>query len=212
MWRLVKPNDAFGTCCAHLQFISRVMRNQNKVLCFIACALLPIDSSAQELPVARTSVSDGQVMGERDRDKEDQVAKLFETIRSDSKSPKSSRIGHRDSLEQQVCTIALTGTLPKHSAMDTFAVYKASRPESITPELNHVALFDILHPKNKAGYHRYSVAVWRTKDSKTGETAYWVGVELYWSAAVEFFDYHFTDDISYHNLWKKSVAPKCRGK
>jgi hypothetical protein len=188
------------------------MRNQGKVLCFIACALLPIDSSAQEVPVAHTPVSEGQVMAEHDRNKEDQVAKLFETIRSDSKSSKLSRIGHRDSLEQQVCTTALTGTLPKHSLMDTFGFYKTSRPESITTELTHVALFDDLHPKNKAGYHRYSVAVWRTKDSKTGETAYWVGVELYWSAAVEFFDYHFTGDISYHNLWKNSVAPQCRGK
>jgi len=184
------------------------MRNPNKILCFIACALLPIDSSGQEVPVARTSVSDGQVMGERDSDKEDQVAKIFETIRSDSKSSKLSRIGHRDSLEQQVCTTALTGALPRHPLMDTLAFYKTSRPESITSELNHVALFE----NKKAGYHRYSVAVWRTKDSKTGETAYWVGVQLYWSVVVEFFDYHFTDDISYHNLWKNSVAPQCRGK
>ena len=162
--------------------------------------------------MARTPVSEGQVMGERDRDKEDQVAKLFETIRSDSKSFKLSRIGRRDNLEQQVCTIALTGTLLKHSLLGTSAFYKTSRPESITPELNRVALFGTPRPKNNLGYHRYSVAVWRTKDSKTGETAYWVGVELYWSAAAEFFDYHFTDDISYHNLWKKSVAPQCRGK
>jgi hypothetical protein len=49
------------------------------------------------------------------------------------------------------------------------------------------------------------------KDSQTGETTYWVGVQLFWSAAMEFFDYNFTDDIYYHNDWKKFVAPECRG-
>jgi hypothetical protein len=151
-------------------------------------------------------------MGEHDKEKENQVAKSFETIRADSKSPKLSRIKHRDSLEERVCTIALTGALPRTSVMDTFAFYKTSRPESISPELSHVASFDALHPKNKAGYRRYSVAVWRTRDSQTGENVYWVGVELFWSAPMEFFDYHFTDDIEYQNGWKKSVAPECRGR
>ena len=86
------------------------------------------------------------------------------------------------------------------------------QPETISPALNHVASFDALHPKNKAGYRRFSVAVWRNRDSQNKEAMYWVGVELYWSAPVEFFDYHFTDDIYYHNEWKKSVAPECRGK
>jgi len=48
------------------------------------------------------------------------------------------------------------------------------------------------------------------RDSKTGDNVYWVGAQLFWNAAVEFFDYHFTDDIEYHNEWKKTVAPECR--
>ena len=58
---------------------------------------------------------------------------------------------------------------------------------------------------------RYSVAVWRASDSQTGETTYWVGFHLYWSAVMEFYDAHFTDDIYYRNEWKKSIAPECRG-
>jgi hypothetical protein len=49
------------------------------------------------------------------------------------------------------------------------------------------------------------------KDPQTAETAYWVGVHLYESAFQEFVHCHFTDDIYYHNLWKKGVAPQCPG-
>jgi len=151
-------------------------------------------------------------MGERDKGKEDQVAKLFEKLRSDLKIQKLARIKHRDSLEQRVCTIALTGTVPKQASTRIFGLYKTAQPESISAELYKVASFNELHPKQNPSYSRYSVAVWRAKDSQTGEPTYWIGVHLYWSAAMEFIDYHFTDDIYYHNDWKKSVAPQCRGK
>ena len=32
------------------------------------------------------------------------------------------------------------------------------------------------------------------------------------SSLEEFVDYHFTDDVFYHDGWKKYVAPQCRGK
>lgn len=141
---------------------------------------------------------------------ESEVAKLFDNIRADLKTSKLGRIRNRDSLEQTVCTAAVTGTLPKFPLRDEFALYETSDPDSVSNELNHVASFDSLHPRNKAGYRRYSIAVWRMKDSKTGDNVYWVGVQLFWNAAVEFFDYHFTDDVEYHNEWKKTVAPECR--
>jgi hypothetical protein len=186
------------------------MKNQHQIILLVV--LLATGLSAQEVAVGTTQVNVGQIMGERDKRKEEQVAKLFETVRADAKILPLSRIRHRDSLEQTVCTIAVTSALPKFASANTFAFYKTAAPESISAELNKVALFNHLHPKNNPGYSRYSIAVWRVKDSQTGETTYWVGVHLYWSAAMEFFDYHFTDDIYYHNDWKKSVAPQCRGK
>jgi hypothetical protein len=38
------------------------------------------------------------------------------------------------------------------------------------------------------------VAVWRCTLSGH-EDGYWVGIQFYWSQGMEFFDYHFTDDI-----------------
>jgi hypothetical protein len=165
-----------------------------------------------EAPVPASPADGGRLMGERDKGKEDQVSKLFETVRADAKISQLTRIRNRDSLEQSVCTIALTGTLRKLTTTDTSTVYKTLQPESIFTELKQLASSDDLHPKNNPSYTRYSVAVWRLRDSLSGEVAYWVGVQLFWSAAMEFFDYHFTDDIYYHNDWKKYVAPECRGK
>ncbi len=169
-------------------------------------------ATAQEAPVATQHGNVGQLTGERDKEKEDYVAKLFERIRSDAKLPHLNRIGRRESLEQKVCTIALTGKPPKYVSTNTSAFYKTANPDAVTPELSKVALFNNLHPKNNPSYARYSVAVWQSKDSQTGELMYWVGVQLFWSAGMEFFDYHFTDDIYYHNDWKKSIAAPCRNK
>jgi hypothetical protein len=169
-------------------------------------------STAQEVPVTTKQGNVGQLTEERDKEKEDKVAKLFEGIRADAKIQHLKRIGHRASLEQKVCTIALTGKPPKHTSTNIFGFYKTANPESVTPELSKVALFNDLHPKYNPSYARYSVAVWPAKDSQTGEPMYWVGVQLFWSAGMEFFDYHFTDDIYYHNDWKKSIADPCRNK
>lgn len=169
-------------------------------------------ATAQEAPVFTQHGDVGQLTGERDKEKEDYVANLFEGIRSDAKLPHLNRIGRRQSLEQKVCTIALTGNPPKYVSTNTSAFYKTANPDSVTPELSKVALFNDLHPKNNPSYARYSMAVWPVKDSRTGELMYWVGVQLFWSAGMEFFDHYFTDDIYYHNDWKKLIAAPCRNK
>jgi hypothetical protein len=168
--------------------------------------------TAQEMPVTNQQGNVGQLTGERDKGREDEVAKLFEGIRANMKIPRLKRIGHRESLEQRVCTIALTGEPPKHTSTNVLGFYKTANPDSVPPELSKVAAFNDLHPKYNPSYSRYSVAVWPVKDSQTGERTYWVGVQLFWSAGMEFFDSHFTDDIYYHNNWKKSIADPCRNK
>lgn len=173
--------------------------------------LVLLAATAQEVPVIAKQSNVGQLAGARDKAREDQVAKLFEGIRGDAKLPHLKRIEHRESLEQTVCTIALTGKPPKNT-WQTTGFYKTANPGSITPELSKVAIFNNLHPKGNPSYARYSVAVWPVKESQTGELKYWVGVQLFWSAGMEFFDYHFTDDIYYHNNWKKSIAAPCRNK
>jgi hypothetical protein len=164
--------------------------------------------STQKLPSGTS-----QLKGERDKAMEDQLATSFETIRSDAKLPPLTRIRHRSSLEQTVCSIAQTADTRKLRSGDLIAFFKTARSESGSAELTRVALFNKQDTKKNALYYpRYSVAVWQVKDSKTGQPEYWVGVERYWSALEEFVDYHFTDDVSYHNLWKQSVAHVCRGK
>jgi hypothetical protein len=157
-----------------------------------------------EAPALANQASAGQAVVERDPEKEDQLGKLFETIRSDANIPPLKRIRHRASLEQKVCTIATTGTLPKYISMNS-AFYKIADPVSISAEFKTIALY------KDAGFPRYSVAIWRIKSSLGGDT-YWVGVELYWSAALEWFNSYLTDGMYYRNEWKKSVAPSCRGK
>jgi hypothetical protein len=180
------------------------MRNQNRILFMFA--LLTTGISGQQVPVPAIQAASTTPVANREKAKEDQVAKSFQTIRTDANLPPLSRISHRDSLEQLVCTVAKTGIVPKNSVRDTFTLYKTLRPELISTELKQVASFD------DDRYPRYSVAVWQARDRQTAEVTYWVGVERYWSAAFEFFDYHFTDDVFYHNDWKKNIAPECRGK
>jgi len=170
--------------------------------------LIPLCLSARQDPVATP-----REMGERDKGKEEEVATLFENIRSGQKLLRLSRIHNREILQEQICTVSLTGaanSIPHDR--DSFVIYKTSRPESPSPELNRVAAFNARHPRAKREYPRYSVAVWSTKEPQSGETAYWVGVSLYWSAPMEFFDYHFTDGIYDRKNWEKSVAPQCRTK
>src|SRR5579862_4210992 len=90
-------------------------------------------STAQEVPVPTKQGNVGQVTGERDKEKEDQVAKLFEGIRADAKIQHLKRIGYRESLEQEVCSISLTDKPPKHTSTNVFAFYKTANPDSVTP-------------------------------------------------------------------------------
>ena len=167
--------------------------------------------SGQQSPASANQSGAGVLVVERDKSREDQAAKLFEIIRADAKMPQLFRIKHRDSLEQGTCTTALTG-LATHFPSATFAVYKTAHPELVSPELKNVATLAGFHLSNASDFTRYSVAVWRAKTLRTGEAAYWVGVGLYWGAAAEFFDEHFTDDLYTRNEWKKRIAPECRGK
>src|SRR5580698_9489448 len=135
-----------------------------------------------------TSAQQGQkasLRGDRDKVKEDAVAKLLETIRADAKIPSLTRIRHRDSLEEGICSIAQAGSLGNRQSGDRAAFYKTSTPESISSELEKVASFNKVGPNSKLAYPRFSVAVWQVKDSQKGETVYWVGVERYPSALEE---------------------------
>ena len=188
---------------------SQVMRNQNRILFIFV--LLTTGISAQQVSDSAKQVARRRAMGERDKVKENQIAKLFETIRADAKILQLTRIEHRDMLEQRVCTLALRDTVPPETSTSISAFYRTALPETVSAELHKVASFNDLNPKHSPSYTRYSVAVWRASDSQTGETMYWVGIHLYWSAVMEFYDTHFTDDIYYRNEWKKSIAAECRG-
>jgi hypothetical protein len=178
-------------------------RQLHWLLFFILSLWSPVEAQKEKKP---------QLTGERDKGKEDVVAKIFETIRVDEKLPALIRITHRDELEEAVCTVAQVGTFGNHNDSQTTAFYKTAQPDSISAELSRVASFKEQLPANRLAFPRYSVAVWQMKDSQGGETQYWVGVQLYWSVLAEFVDYHFTDDVFYHNEWKKDVARQCRGK
>ncbi len=163
---------------------------------------------AQEARSETKPIEAGQRTVERDKEKEDQVAKLFEGIRAEVKLPQLQRIRHRADLEQGLCTSALTDKPPKFGT----AFYTTDDPESITPELRKIASLNRVGPNKKPWYARYSVAVWRVKDLQEGKASYRVGVGFYGDAVGEFVDCHFTDDVHYCGMWKESIARPCRGK
>jgi hypothetical protein len=148
----------------------------------------------------------------RDRAQEEVVAQLLEKIRADAKLPALTRIKHRASLEQRVCTFSDGGATPKYHSPEVFALYTTAHPEMITPELTSVASSNVKNADGHLAYPRYSVAVWKIADAQSGAPTYWVGVERYWNALFEFVDDHLTDDVFYHNMWKQNIAPDCRGK
>jgi hypothetical protein len=166
-------------------------------------------ATAQEAPPPATKPGDaGRLTVERDKEKEDQVAKLFEGIRAEAKLPPLKRIRHRADLEQGVCMSALTDKPLKFGNVS----YITTDPESITPELKKIASSNRVDSNKRPWYARYSVAVWRVKDPQVGKFAYRVGLGLYGTAVGEFVDCHFTDDIYYCGKWKESIARPCRGK
>lgn len=114
------------------------MRNQNRILFIFV--VLTNGISPQQASVSATQVTSGPAIGERD--KENQVANSFETIRTDAKLPPLTRSKHRDSREQHVCTRALAGVLPKNNLGDRSAIFESSKPESTSTELKQVTLFD----------------------------------------------------------------------
>jgi hypothetical protein len=153
---------------------------------------------------------------------EDEVAGLFATARKDAKLHKLGRIKDRRELQQLVCTVSLTGKVPRFTngtavlnttlADRPSALYETSNPGEATPELRQVALFE--RPRGRSGHtpghRRYSVAVWPAQQEKDREPEYWVGVELFWSAGAEFFLNHFSDAMEWKNEWKHFVAPQCK--
>ncbi len=148
---------------------------------------------------------------ERDREKEDVVAKLFEAVIADLKLPLLKRIPHRADLEEAVCTTALADGQSKH----LFGLYETTHPESSIDEVKKIATsrdFTVTQKgKRVPRYARYSVAVWQVGGGPQ-QVTYWVGLGFYESATAEFVDCHFTDDVHYCGLWKKSIAAACRGK
>ena len=173
---------------------------------------------------------------QNDRQKEDAVAKLFDQVRKDAKLHHLSRIEERTSLQQLVCTVAVTGKIPRFrsgfpvlgndsidvvnqqeagnsvaKAYQPSALYKTTKPEELTPELKRVALLERPRKRNghPSGYTRYSVAVWTVQQPNV-KAEYWVSVELFWSAGSEFFLNHFSDAMEWKNEWKSFVTPECR--
>jgi hypothetical protein len=164
--------------------------------------------AAQEAPFGTKLGDGGQLTVERDKEKEDQVAKLFEDIRAEARLPRLERIRHRADLEQGVCTSALTSKPSGRGA----AFYMTTDPESVTSELKKAASSNRLDPHDRPWFTRYSVAVWRVKDPQTGKVTYRVGIGFYETALGEFVDCHFTDDVHYCGRWKESIVRPCRGK
>lgn len=142
-----------------------------------------------------------QLLAARDPGKEDAVAKLFDGMRVSRNLYKLKRVKSDTFLEQTTCTAALGQRPATHNAF--FALYKTPTPEIPSPELYGVASFNRPRRKTAANETRYSVAVWTGKDGQ-----YWVGVTLRLSAAWEFLDAYFTDDLYYRNEWKKGIAPE----
>jgi hypothetical protein len=182
------------------------MKNQMSLLALFV--LLSTGLSVQQAAAPSKEAPSEPLLGERDSVTEDQVAKLFETIRAGAKLPRLWRIKHSDRLEQELCTMAQTDSFPELLP----GVYKTLQPDLISPELRKSALFNGSDAKSNPNYERYSVAVWRTTDAKSGKPTYWIAIALFKSAASEFFWTYFTDDVFYRTDWKEHIAPLCRGK
>ncbi len=159
----------------------------------------------------------------RNRQEEDAVANLFDTVRKDAKLHRLSRIKDRVSLQQIACTVSVTDKVPLFASglpvlgntpkfQDTpSALYKTVNPSEVNPELQRTALFERPRGHGHApGYARYSVAVWPTQEEIAGKPEYWVGIKLFWSTGNEFFLNHFTDAMEWKNEWKTFVVPECR--
>lgn len=175
---------------------------------------------------------------QRDRQQEDAVANLFDGVRKEAHLHRLSRIDDRTSLQQLVCTVAVTDKVPRfrsgfpvlgNDSLDgstnneqagntaakadrPSALYEISNAEELTPELKRVALVERPrgHDGHEPGYARYSVAVWPARQPTNGKAEYWVGIQLFWSEGAELFQNHFTDAMEWKNEWKQFVTPECK--
>jgi len=143
---------------------------------------------------------------------EDQVAGLFESIRAKDGLQALARIGHRQSLDELVCSAAALDRPVWRENRPGAVMYRTNDPTSPTEDLERIARYADL-PKHKDGPRttRFAVAVWRSSDQQDSRAVYWVGVQVYMSAWWEFIDNNFTDDRPYRNDWKKLVTAACRG-
>lgn len=196
----------------------RMSKSTILLLCF-----LPTLAFSQGEPVP-SQIPNAASKSHRNSQEEDAVASLFDTVRKDAKLHRLTRIKDRISLQQLVCTAAVTDKVPLFTYGDpvlgntpkfqdtSSALYKTVNPNEMNPELQRIALFE--RPRGRhgrsPGHARYSVAVWPTHLEIGGNTEYWVGINLFWSAGTEFFLNHFSDDMEYKNQWKKFVVPECK--
>ena len=192
------------------------------------CALFSAIDSLQSISVIRPTLmllmvavsvyaQQGKIQpSKRDVKQEDAVAALFEHARKEAGGTTLQRI-QRPVLQKLVCTASLINGAPteKHGRYKLLndsatlntpsALYRTSDPAKISPQLERLAAFD---RNGKNGDQRFSVAVW-TSPSEDGVPDYWVGLQLFFGAGVEFFENHFTDAIEWKNEWKGAVAPQC---
>lgn len=179
----------------------RVFRSAGAV---VLASILPTGAVSQ-------AQSGAKERNPRTRD-EDQVAHLFEALRAKEELPRLTRIAHRESLEELVCTAALRDAAVWGENRPGALMYRTNDPASSNGDLEQIARFkDPLERKDQPRITRYAVAVWPSSARESERPVYWVGVKVYMSAWREFIDSNFTDDRGYKNEWKKLVAPQCRG-
>jgi hypothetical protein len=142
---------------------------------------------------------------------EDEVSRLFEAIRAKDGLPPLTRINHRQSLQQLVCSAAALNAPVWRENRPAAVMYRTGDPRSASQGLEQIAAYkDALDAKGQPRITRYAVAVWQSSSHEDDVAVYWVGVQVYTSAWWEFIDSNFTDDRPYRNDWKRLVAPQCR--
>ena len=133
---------------------------------------------------------------------EDQIAKTFISIRADAHLTRLTRIKYRVDLQGWTCTAA-----ERDSSLYPW-IFKTDDPLS-DPRLRRRALTE--ESKGGPNSARFAVAVWPARESpSSAKEAFWVGINMYWTAWWEFFDHTFTDDLFYRNDWKQGVSPACK--
>jgi hypothetical protein len=150
----------------------------------------------------------GQVLR---RTYEENVARLFETIRAKQELPPLMRIMHRQSLDELVCSAAsLDEPVWKNNSPGAL-MYRTQDPGAENADLDEIAEFrDLAQQKGQPTFTRYAVSVWPASKKDDGRPVYWVGIQVYMSAFWEFIDNNFTDDRSSRDEWRSLVTPPCR--